>query len=83
MVAQKGIRHKAGFPPIRYGALEICLHKLAERALALGATVHMPRIGCGLAGGSWDQVEPIVRKMLVDRGVSVVVYDFPEDVDED
>jgi hypothetical protein len=35
----------------------------------------MPRIGCGLAGGRWDRVEPLVRVALVHRGVSVTVYD--------
>ena len=25
----------------------------------LSASVHMPRIGCGLAGGKWEEIEPI------------------------
>jgi hypothetical protein len=35
----------------------------------------MPRIGCGLAGGTWDKVEPIVLKELA--GLDVFVYDMP------
>jgi O-acetyl-ADP-ribose deacetylase (regulator of RNase III) len=36
----------------------------------------MPRIGCGLAGGSWEEIEPIIKRTLTDQGVEVVVYDF-------
>src|SRR6185312_6689769 len=35
--------------PICYKSLKVCLAKLTEYAIAEGATVHMPRIGCGLA----------------------------------
>jgi hypothetical protein len=36
----------------------------------------MPRIGCGLAGGKWELIEPIIVRTLVARGVPVTVYDF-------
>jgi hypothetical protein len=36
----------------------------------------MPRIGCGLAGGSWDEIEPIIMEMLTGKNISTVVYDF-------
>jgi hypothetical protein len=36
--------------------------------------VHAPRIGCGLGGGKWDQVEPLIQKMLGE--VAVYVYDY-------
>ncbi|SEQ20797.1 hypothetical protein SAMN04487983_1003320 [Streptomyces sp. yr375] len=38
----------------------------------------MPRIGCGLAGGTWSRVEPLVAERLVERGVAVTVYDHGE-----
>jgi len=38
------------------------------------ATVHMPRIGCGLAGGEWSKVEEIINEVMAD--VQVFVYDF-------
>jgi hypothetical protein len=37
----------------------------------------MPRIGCGLAGGRWEEVEPLVIAQLTDYGVPVRVYDLP------
>lgn len=79
MIGQHGIRRVDGVPPIRYEALARCLRTLGESALELGASVHMPRIGCGLAGGTWDRVEPLVVEALCARGVHVTVYELPDD----
>ncbi|ATC36766.1 macro domain-containing protein [Elizabethkingia anophelis] len=65
-----------GIPPIRYEAVEKCLEKLAEEALSLNAVVCMPRIGCGLAGGKWEEIEKIINRTLIHRQVDVYVYDF-------
>lgn len=75
MVGQRGIRTGSAGPPIRYDAVERCLASLADQAHALGASVHMPRIGCGLAGGAWNRVEPIILRTLCARDISVTVYD--------
>ena len=56
-------------------AEEEALARLADKALELGASVHMPRIGCGLAGGTWSRVEPLITERLVRRGIAVTVYD--------
>ncbi|GAA2522382.1 hypothetical protein GCM10010423_14150 [Streptomyces levis] len=40
--------------------------------------MHMPRIGCGLAGGRWARVEPLVEERLVRQGIPVTVYDHGE-----
>lgn len=78
MVAQHGIYIKGkNDVPIRYQALDQCLLHVARRAIEYGASVHMPRIGCGRAGGTWSEVEPIVRHDLVCNGVHVYVYDPP------
>lgn len=75
MVGQRGMRTGSGGPPIRYDALERCLVALAGHAVELGASVHMPRIGCGLAGGVWSRVEPLVTGALCERDIEVTVYD--------
>ncbi len=69
-------RDEDGKPPIRYEAVAAGLDKVAAFALKYNASVHMPRIGCGLAGGTWDVMGPIVEKALVEMGVKVMVYDF-------
>ncbi|HEY6723558.1 MAG TPA: macro domain-containing protein [Polyangiaceae bacterium] len=76
MVAQRGVRATPGVPAIRYQALRECLATLAEQANRRAASVHMPRIGCGLAGGSWSEVEALIDATLLAANVSVHVYDF-------
>jgi len=61
---------------IRYDALRRCLKIVADEATRLGASVHMPRIGCGLAGGQWTEIEPLIQQELCQRGIVVTVYDF-------
>lgn len=74
MIAQHGMKTGSNGPPIRYDALETCLSKLRIIALDSQASVHMPRIGCGLAGGKWEKVEPIIQKTLSD--INVFIYDY-------
>lgn len=63
--------------PLDYYALSQCLTKLREVALAASCSVHMPRIGCGLAGGHWSRVGPMIVRYLCAFNVEVVVYDLP------
>lgn len=76
MIGQHGIKHGSSGPPIRYEAVAKCLEKVAEKAKELGASVHMPRIGCGLAGGDWSKIEPLIEESLISSGIAVTVYDF-------
>lgn len=78
MVAQCGTRSFTNPVPLRYNALHQCLEQVAAAAKRAGATVAMPRIGCGLGGGTWAHVEPIVAEACA--GVPVVVYDLPPQV---
>lgn len=73
---------QAGFgvsdsPRIRYSALEKCLKTVAEFAQQERASIHMPRIGTGAAGASWDAVEEIIDYCIIRAGLSVTVYDLP------
>src|SRR4051812_18111794 len=76
MVAQRGIRTGSSGPPIRYDAVERCLTAVADQATSLSASVHMPRIGLGLAGGRWDRIEPLIVAALCTRDIAVTIYDF-------
>jgi O-acetyl-ADP-ribose deacetylase (regulator of RNase III) len=71
MIAQHDTRWKGKIPPIRYDALETCLTSVYKHALENKLTVAMPRIGCVLAGGSWDQIEAIIKKVMT---VDTYVY---------
>jgi len=74
MVGQHGIATGSNGPPIRYDSLALCLDKLVPLANILQATIVMPKIGCGLAGGTWDKIEPIIEDEL--QGLTVQVYDL-------
>ncbi|MEW2134380.1 macro domain-containing protein [Streptomyces sp. NPDC005435] len=80
MIGQHGMRRpgRTAPAPVRYDAIDTALDRLAGQVIQRGASVHMPRIGCGLAGGSWPRVEPLITERLVRRGVAVTVYDHGE-----
>jgi O-acetyl-ADP-ribose deacetylase (regulator of RNase III) len=67
---------ESGNPPIRYDAILKGLNKVQVFAAKLGASIHMPRIGCGLAGGTWDKIEPLILESFQKNETPVVVYDF-------
>jgi len=69
-------KDEIGNAPIRYDAIEDGLTEVASFAKENNASVHMPRIGCGLAGGKWEMIEPIILQRLSNNDVEVVVYDF-------
>lgn len=62
--------------PIRYEALErgfVAVRAFCERHQA---SVHMPRMGAGLAKGAWPQIAEIIDRALVERAISATVYDL-------
>jgi O-acetyl-ADP-ribose deacetylase (regulator of RNase III) len=76
MIARRNVVSAGGVPPVRYEAVESALKKVAQFAKDRDASVHMPRIGCGLAGGKWEEIERIVHRTLIDHGIDVTVYDL-------
>jgi len=80
LIGQRSVASKENPHPIRYWAVREGLLNITHAALGLGASVHMPRIGCGLAGGLWEEIEPIIEDTLVFEGVPVTVYDLPRQV---
>ena len=76
MIAQHGYG-PSPTPRIRYVALEACLEKLGKLAAERHATVHMPKIGSGQAGGSWNIIREVVQETVCAHGASVLVYQLP------
>jgi O-acetyl-ADP-ribose deacetylase (regulator of RNase III) len=76
MIGQHGTKQGSSGPPIRYEAVRQCLEKVAAEATRLSASIHMPRIGCGLAGGKWELIEPIILETLCASALAVTVYNF-------
>jgi O-acetyl-ADP-ribose deacetylase (regulator of RNase III) len=78
IIGQHGVGcDETGAPPIRYEALAKGLQTIADLAKSMGCSVHLPRLGCGLAGGEWAAVEFIINVKLCAAGVPVFVYDLP------
>ena len=76
MISQKGYGPSRG-PRIRYVALETCLRSLSGEARRRNASVHMPAIGCGEAGGRWEVVQELIDNALCRNGLRVLVYRLP------
>lgn len=65
-----------GNAPIRYEAIKIGLKKVIKFAKENNASAHMPRIGCGLAGGTWDKIEPLINESFLKNNIRTYIYDF-------
>lgn len=77
MICQKGFGPSAK-ARLRYSALEACLRRVAEIARERSASVHMPKIGCGQAGGTWFLVQELIASTLLESNVPVFVYELPD-----
>ena len=80
LIGQEGVASRGNpnesLPPVRYIAIEKGLEKLATALKVSGGSVHMPMMGSGLAGGTWDIIERIVEVTLCDQDIPVTVYQF-------
>jgi Zn-dependent peptidase ImmA (M78 family)/O-acetyl-ADP-ribose deacetylase (regulator of RNase III) len=64
-------------PRIRYLALDQALAKVAAFARENSASIHLPRIGSGQAGGDWGIVREIIAQRLTAARLAVTIYDLP------
>lgn len=76
IIGQRGCGYTDGVPPVRYDAIMRGFVRVAAEALRRRASVHMPRLGCGLAGGDWQTVEKIISDTLCAHDLQVTVYDL-------
>jgi O-acetyl-ADP-ribose deacetylase (regulator of RNase III) len=81
LIGQHGMYPDAqGRPPIRYDAIQDGLREVRYWIAGTDTvpeSVHMPRMGAGLAGGEWRQIARIIEVELCMHGVPVTVYDLP------
>lgn len=55
-----------------YGALEMCMYKLRHKFK--GLKFGLPKIGAGLAGGTWEYISEIINNQFQGEHVTVVEY---------
>lgn len=79
LFGQHGIRTVFNPTVIRYDAVEQGLKKLRyrlEKASLEDVSIHMPKIGSGLAGGNWQIIENIINKVFDGSNIPIYVYNF-------
>jgi hypothetical protein len=70
-------KSKARNPEANAAQREICVSLTAARYMKGNyRNRHMPRIGCGLAGGKWEMIEPLIQRILRSENIEVFVYDL-------
>lgn len=76
IIGQYNIYSKDGQIPLDYEALEKGFRNVIEmfQTNNIPLTIHMPKIGCGLAGGDWNVVEKIIKNTFINENIEVYVY---------
>jgi hypothetical protein len=74
IIGQHGTQYVGKTPPIRYEAIEEGLKTANQFATEKGATIHSPRLGAVLAGGSWPELENIIKRTVT---VETYIYTLP------
>lgn len=68
---------RAGKPDVSYDAIRDVFEKLnldITSHIGKNATIGIPLIGCGLAGGNWEVVETIINDATPDLNIILVEY---------
>ncbi len=76
IIGQYDIYPKNGKIPLDYEALEKGFNLVIEmfNMHNMPLTIHMPKIGCGLAGGDWNKVKDIINNTFIKNNIETYVY---------
>lgn len=81
MCAQNGLKSYMNPVPLNYVSLLNCLRKLRIICIITGIkSIHMPRIGSGLAGGNWFNISTMIDNVFETADIKVYVYDLAKGV---
>jgi O-acetyl-ADP-ribose deacetylase (regulator of RNase III) len=75
-LAQHGYRSSTNPVPLDYVALSRGLGTVAAFATEHDLSVHMPRIGAGLAGGDWNRIAAMIEEQLYESDITI--YDLSQ-----
>lgn len=76
MCAQDGLPTRERPRVVNYDALSKCFDATRRIASYYGASIHMPRIGCGRGGGRWEEVLEVLSVPTVGQfEPDIYVYD--------
>jgi O-acetyl-ADP-ribose deacetylase (regulator of RNase III) len=77
MVCQAGYQSEENPVPLQYDYLSMCLgevHAFTSSLMDLGfkqPSIHLPKIGTGLAGGNWNSIEGLLTALLPTEDITV------------
>lgn len=76
MIAQHGYMSPGQEPPVKLDALRKCLQEVKKWCDSWSdpPSLHAPRIGCGLGGRTWSEIEPLLEEIL--GAFDITIYDF-------
>lgn len=69
MLCQNGYKSNDNKVPLDYMALEMCLIQVND--MYKDREIWMPKIGSGLAGGDFNEIEKIINRILKERDVFI------------
>lgn len=75
MVAQHGLRSSQNRRPFQDEAATQCLLWTAALVKRSGGSLHMPKIGCGLGGAVWSEVQPLIAQACSECDVTIYTKD--------
>ena len=89
-----GLREIAGVtvPPVDYRSIREGFAHIKQyyfesiKQAGKNFSLHMPRMGCGLAGGKWTEIEKLLKEVFNDIDITITVYDYAPgavSIDED
>lgn len=76
IIGQSGTKTGSKGPPVRYEAIRLGLDAVCQYSATVDASVHMPQIGVGLAGGEWPRIESILVYMTKRHSADIYVYQY-------
>lgn len=78
MFAQNGVRNPQNSHPLDYASLQSCMEAIPEIGQALDRpfSIHCPKFGAGLSGGSWPEIEKLIRTIWCEKDIPVTVYSY-------
>ena len=77
LVAEHGLSARHGQSPLDWAAFEDALQQLRTFAQQQQASIHVPRLGAGLCGAPWHEIENCLHRLLVAHDLDVHVYRWP------
>jgi len=80
LVGQSGCGNYEGLAPVRYESIHeglLRLRRFLYNSAPLEFSLHAPRLGAGISGGDWTQIETIINSVFEKTEYPFTVYDLP------